>query len=234
VSEQVSPASYALTGKGIQSLNSPTSLLVTVTTFPIVYGAGKGNPANLYDIALLTPGDASGWYAAVPVSENPMHIPLPAGCTQLGYACIGGAALSVTEVTVAVPNFQKMPWDRNPHAAINSNQRAFGPGDDFPQTIAYTVPANRLFLLIWMEIVLEHSVEPTSPVTVVGYGYAAGAPLIQCDLRLAPTGQQAIDRFDGGGIVLTAGQTIAFAGHSYEATGQAIMFTNYAGTEFDV
>jgi|SRR5215831_13418334 len=92
-------ATWALTGNGVQNLSAGTGALhVTITSLPPGTTSGTGNPVNHYDVALFRFGDGTGYFDAVPIVGGPHWVVLPAGTTQVGYACADGAALSVTEV----------------------------------------------------------------------------------------------------------------------------------------
>lgn len=92
-------ATYSLSGTGVQALSANvTAAHITVTTTPTNSGHGSANPTNLYHVALLRFGDATGYFDAVPVVGGPQWLAVPAGTTRLGYACQNGAVISFAEV----------------------------------------------------------------------------------------------------------------------------------------
>jgi hypothetical protein len=99
-------ATYSLTGSGTQALSSNvTALHISATTIPTNIGTGNANPINYYSLALLRLGDATGFMPAVQLEASPAWLAVPAGSTRLGYACLGGSALSVVEVIGGTPPF---------------------------------------------------------------------------------------------------------------------------------
>jgi hypothetical protein len=99
-------STYSLSGTGIQALSAGvTAVHVDVTTVPTNSRVGTSNPANLYDVAMLRWGDASAFFDALPVVGGPQWIAVPAGATRLGYACKGGAVISVVEIIGGTPPF---------------------------------------------------------------------------------------------------------------------------------
>ena len=227
------PGPYALSGSGVQTIASPAQLVVAVTLQPSLGRNGKANPPNLFDIALLTPGDPNGWYGAIPVSENPMVIPMPAGCTRLGYACLYGAQLSVAEVAAVPVTASLMPWDRNPTVWTQFAQPIAngGTSDTYPWT--YTVPAGRKLMLAGAtcQAVRQNIGSP---------GFIEG-----CDIQVNGTaiasavsgqnvaGNQEIGAAGGVGLLLVAGSVIR-AHYANGDTGGSILYTMAAsGYTFD-
>lgn len=224
---------YALSGSGIQTIAQPASLIVSVTAQPLPGRNGKANPVNLYDVALLTPGNPSGWYAAIPVSENPMVIPLPAGCTRLGYACLYGSQLSVAEVAPTLANSSLEPWDRNP--TFWSNEAVSQVGSPVGLTVmwTYTVPAGRK---LWVSILQCELSRQTS------FTQAGGA---NCYIRV--NSARIIEAYDYGGnaasvfqsigpgsvLVLPAGSIIDGVMNVADSGGSLIVRTGAAGFTFD-
>lgn len=99
-------ATYSLSGAGVQALSSNvTALHVDITTVPTNSGQGSANPPNRYHVALLRLGDATGYFDAVPVVGGPQWLAVPSGTTRCGYACQGGAVISLSEVIGGTPPF---------------------------------------------------------------------------------------------------------------------------------
>jgi hypothetical protein len=97
-------AVYTLSGTGIQALTSGTGALrVHISTLPDRAGNGQANPVNYYDIGLIRAGDGSAYWRAQPVDALDCWIGLPRGTTEIGYAFLNGAVVSVTEVAGTSP-----------------------------------------------------------------------------------------------------------------------------------
>jgi len=224
---------YALSGSGIQSIAQPSALVVTVTTTPILSRNGRANPPNLYDIALLTPGDDSSWYSSVPVNVSPMHLVLPAGCTRLGFSCLFGATLSVAELQVPFPNWQKSPWDRNP---VPFN---IGGGLEVYASAAatvewtYTVPANTLLLLTnWTMQVVNRQVASAMDFLFI-YGTINGGIIGNVTLAKTGKGEFELNQLVGAGLILPTGTQLQGAHQLFGFTGDALIYNNAIGYTFD-
>lgn len=99
-------ATYSLSGSGVQSLSAGTTALhVTVTTPPAVVGSGYANPTDLYGVGFLRVGDGTGYWTPYPILGGPQWLSVPTQATQLGYALLGFAVVSVAEVIGGTPPF---------------------------------------------------------------------------------------------------------------------------------
>jgi hypothetical protein len=224
---------YSLSGNGIQAIGQPASLTVSVTTFPLTSTKGAGNPPNYYHVALLTPGDAAGWYSPIPVVENPQRIPLPPGCTQLGYACINGAQLSVSEVAATVPNWQKQPWDRNSLTKLLAFTGGVAGGTVQTTAFTYTVPANRLFLASKASCELTRSSGPTMVGAVAALITWQNITLSWAVLQNTALGPQNADDLHGGNFLAHAGEVLTGTYQNGDTGGFVWTQLVLAGIEFD-
>jgi hypothetical protein len=225
-----------LHGKGIQSLTPGTTLIdVLPTTYPPRATIGEANPPNWYHIGLLRFGSSGFFQPAFPIDADNMWVPVPPGADEVAYSIMSGGVVTIEETisSTTVPNWQKQPWDRNPVVQSDSKFYALPGGGDVPQTVLYTVPANRLFLLTWFEVTLVRTGAATGVNVVAGWGYVRALGMLVADLRNITAGVEITDRFDSGGVVLTSGEQVEVAGHNYEGDGQVTLYGNFAGTEFD-
>lgn len=97
-------AQFTLRGQGVQAITAGTTALhVNVSSLPPNPGVGLANPIDYYGVAFLRPGDPTGFWEPFSVCGGPQWMPVPNGITQLGYSCIEGSLLTVTEVSGSSP-----------------------------------------------------------------------------------------------------------------------------------
>jgi hypothetical protein len=225
---------YTLSGSGQQTLSPGVSQIrLTVTALGNGYSTGIAVPTNYYKLGELRLGAGGFFYPMIPIDATQQLIDVPAGVDTLGYGMQNSQTVTAVEVFAAPANFQKQPWDRNPHARAGYSQTQLPPLAAPANVTAYTVPASKLFLLSWMEVEIYHTTVATAPNVVTAQGIVAGQGLLFLAINGQPIGVVATDRFDGQGLVLVAGQTVQYSMTSYEATGNAYVNVNWAGTEFD-
>jgi hypothetical protein len=226
-------ATFTLAGSGTQAISSPSSLLVTITTPPSIARRGRGNPASYFDVGFLTPGDASGWYSALVVSESPQHLPLPASCTVLGYGLLTGAVLSVAEVFPPTLSSQLMPWDRNPTVLALEGENVYAGGTAATQQWTYTVPAGRKFWIATMQCVVQRQTPPTTPGGTNAYISVGGVRLLQAYEYGGAQGL--VDNAIGQGaeMVLPPGAVITGNVSNADTGGACVLSTRASGFTFD-
>lgn len=89
---------YTLSGSGVQALSAgTTAMYLAITTLPAGLPSGRANPTNHFDVGLVRFGDATGFFAPVPVLGGPQWIGVPVGTTRMGYAMLNGAVVTATE-----------------------------------------------------------------------------------------------------------------------------------------
>ncbi len=88
---------WSLSGSGTQSVSSPGSLAVVITTLPALRRDGQATPTNHYDVGLLRLGTAHGYGHAIPIDATNQVIACPSGVISVGYTLLRGAAVTVEE-----------------------------------------------------------------------------------------------------------------------------------------
>lgn len=112
-------ATFSLSGTGTHTLSAGTTALhVTITTLPASAGHGDASPADYYGVGLLRLGDGTAYWDPYPVSGGPQWLPVPYGASVVGYSLLGGAVISITEVTASSP--LAVPLSGLPDVAIGS------------------------------------------------------------------------------------------------------------------
>jgi hypothetical protein len=91
-------AVYPLTGAGLQPLSAlARRLLVDVTTFGTGLSTGQATPINFFHIGMLRLGRGGYFYPPFPLDAQHQCIDLPTGVDTLGFTCLAGTAITVTE-----------------------------------------------------------------------------------------------------------------------------------------
>jgi hypothetical protein len=203
-------ATYALAGSGIQALNPSSMLTVSVTTFGSRMQTGDANPVNYYHLALLTPGDANGFFAPLPVVENPQSIILPNGATRLGYACVAGTTLSVTEVAAAAASNKGLPyWDRNfTNFILNYDQPDVSPQAQL-QVFSHTVTAGKIGLILDASAEVVKTTAPTTSNVTAAWFTLNGAIFLDVQQFGAYVGYPFSDDTSGAAVPLHAGDVVS-------------------------
>lgn len=221
----------------MQPLTPGTAALhVTIATPPARGRAGRANPTNYFDVALLRFGDGVGFGDEQPVTGGPQWLAVPTGTTQVGYACLTGAVLTVAEVAgAAAPpaNWQKQPWDRNPTPITRGVLGIVTGATTETQEWTYTVPAGRIFAVAKLSV--EISVQTSIPTNNYGQMAAYVGSTRICVALITSLNQASFaeDDLHSGPLICPAGT--ALQGTAYQSVGgwNMIISTSLAGTEFD-
>lgn len=225
---------YTLSGSGIQTIATPAALIVTVTTAGFKQTQGRANPPNIYNVGLLTPGDAQGWYPAVGIGVSPQKIPLPAGCTQLGYAMIAGSVVQVAEVAPPPAlNSSLNPWDRSPTPWGQSSTVFAAGGTASTVAWSYTVPAGKILRLVRAHVSIDRFVVATAQGSIQAYLTIAGVIGPRLDYWGNTLGQHVQDDLDGGPYDLPAGTVVTGTYANGDTGGNAAVFVNAEGYLFN-
>lgn len=125
-------STYSLSGSGIQTLTANTTALhIDVTTVPGEAGTGRSNPTAHYDIGLIRFGDATGFWAPIPIVGGPQWQGVPIGTTRIGYAFLHGATADISEVIGGDSPFSGKTGATGAAGgtATNTNSQSFLTGD---------------------------------------------------------------------------------------------------------
>jgi len=98
---------YSLSGSGTQSVSSPGSLAIVVTSLPAIATDGRATPANHYDLGLLRLGTAHGYLPAFPIDATNQLVPCPSGVIHVGYTLLHGCTITLEERA-------EIPWQGPP------------------------------------------------------------------------------------------------------------------------
>jgi len=224
---------YSLSGSGTQTLAQPGALLVTITAFPTQGRNGRGTPTNYFDVAILTPGDANGWYDVIPVKLTPQVIPLQPGMTRLGYTCLQGATLNVQELNPTVPNNQLQPWDRNPQVhTLNAFNNTNG-GDADTAAVSYVVPSGKLYWVSHLEVSVTRRIAPTTRNNIQAYWVVDGFTAIMNFFVSDTVDQFMTDGLRGGVLIIEPGGSLQGRYSNADSGGQAWVEHLATGFLFD-
>lgn len=222
---------YALSGTGIQNIVTCVWLQVTVTAINPNSRNGRAFPTYRFDQAFITPGNANGYYNAIPVSESPMLIPVTPDVDRFGFACLGGAQLSVTEL--GVPTKAESPWDRNPLPKLLAYEAQVPGGTVNAQRFHYAVPANRLALVTRAMCQITRMAAPTSPSSIIAYMTTTYGDISSVNMFGGAVDDVQQDSVGGYAFLLLSGDYInGYAGNS-DNGGNAYISMLLAAIEFD-
>lgn len=225
---------YLLAGSGIQTIATPSALIVTIETFGHRVSQGSANPPNYRNVGLLTPGDADAWFRSEGVNMNPQKIILPPSCTRLGYAMIAGSVVQVAEVaTQPVPNSSLSPWDRSPAVVPQSVTAVANGGTGDTVMWSYTVPPGRILAVSKLSAELSRVQAPTAAGSARCYLLLNGGLVCDAILGGSTPGNIARDAADASGLWLPSGTTISAHYFNGDTGGSVWANATVAGTLFN-
>jgi hypothetical protein len=135
--------SGGLTGAGQIAASGLIGVKVNVTAVPTGAGSRPGTPADYFGLGHITPGDANGWDANLPISHtSQLFYPLRDGISVVGYSLEPGVTASLQlllgQLGASSPT---PPWDRGAFPVSLGFSDYAGPHASATTRWTYTVPS---------------------------------------------------------------------------------------------